>query len=687
MANSTNSTEEIGVPVASPAPSRLKRARRALSGLSLPVLVATMLRLLGIAVSVGSFVSLFLVDKRQLFVASNGMEPRIRTLALAMIAGTFSICALAALVYVAFRYRSDKLARLDRLVRIAAPLAWIWPLPLYFDWAVFNGVGLLRVALAAIWAVGLERTLRTSIAALPENFTLPSWARSSRGLQWSGWIVTLAMCAFFASFCAYYTIMQHHRFGTNGFDLGLFDNLMFNLQHGTWFHATVDRGNLGGNHLQFHANFLAYLFVPFYALHPSSEALLVIQAVVVGAAGIPYYLLAKRKSDSVWIGLLFAALFLGHEGTQGPVFYDFHFLTLGPFFVGWTLYLFETDKRWQLVVCWVLTLLLREDQGAIVGAAALVYLFAGKRPLWALIGGFVGVAWLGLMRFYVMPMNGPGHMFQQHIGIFQGMVAPGSEGFGGVIKTLFTNPAFSLTNLLEMRKAEYLLALGAPFLFLPFRRLRLLFLFAPAALFTLVTVNYAPSVNTRFQYSAYWIPMLILGSLLVIEEWKNEPAGRVRIQAAVWSMLVVGTALSFGGGAFFQQNSFHGGFRKIDFAISQKESRQLEQLRELVRAIPARASVTASETAVPHVSTRKTVHTLRTGLMNPDYILVRNVEVRGGEQGRELLAGVRDGGWGVIKELKDFQLWKRGAPTKDNARALRRVGLHLPPLTPPGGPI
>src|SRR5690606_22103102 len=179
--------------------------------------------------------------------------------------------------------------------------------------------------------------------------------------------------------------------------------------------------------------------------------------------------------------------------------------------------------KWWLVFVWVSALLLREDQGCLLAGAALVYLMRGGRPWWALAGGIVGVAWLALMRFAIMPMNGPPGGFHQHSGIFQAMIAPGSHGFGGVLKTLLTNPPFSLENLLEERKLEYVLALGAPFLLLPFRVRLLWVLFLPACLFTLVTTNYAPSVSTRFQYSMYWVSMLIFGCLVLLGDWASLP--------------------------------------------------------------------------------------------------------------------------------------------------------------------
>jgi len=643
-------------------------------GQALPSLVQSAFRIVGVSLGLPLFFSLLLIDDRKAFVLRNQMSVAARNGTLMAMLGLLLGCILLVVTYLVVRPRPEKFALVSRMTRVALPLAWLWPLPLFFDWKVFEGRGLLRVVVAAVWGFGLERALRSCLGVLPE--TRPR--ASSRNARLASWGVVFACVSYFVYFCIKYTIIEHRRFGTAGFDLGLFDNVMFNLARGEWFHATVDSGNLnGGNHLQYHANFLAYLFVPFYLLSPGSEVLLIIQAVVVGLAAIPFYLLATRKLGSPWFGAAFAYFFLIHEGIQSPVFFEFHFLTLSPFFVGWVLYFFDKGAKWPLLGVWALTLLLREDQGCILSAAALVCLLRRERPLWALMGGVVGVFWLGLMRFVVMPWNGPPGGFHQHSGIFQAMIAPGSHGFGGVIKTLATNPPFSIENLLEARKLEYVLALSAPFLLLPFRVGVLWILFIPASVFTLVTTNYAPSVSTRFQYSMYWVSMLIFGSLLVLGDWAKVPSMRRRVSAAIGAMLVVGTALSFDGGGLFQKNTLVGGFRKIGFAATEAEQERYEELLGLAHQIPQTASLWATESIVPHVSTRRTIRTLRQAGPATDYILVWKNEVRGGEQATTFQRAVATGRYGVVAKTKNFQLWRLGADTEDNRDALRALGIRM----------
>ncbi len=636
----------------------------------------------------GLFSALLSIPELHTFSQTNALTVPLRNAALLHLLGW--ILAVLGVVsgYLVYRRSEEGLTAAHDLVRAVSPLGLLWPFPLYFNWQVFNGGGLLRVVLALIWGLSLERAFRHTFRVFGPFFRRLKAKLPSRFSDRITWVILAGLIVWFATFCAHYTVMQHQRMGTTGFDLGIFDNLFYNLREGEWFRGGVDRDNRGGAHLQFHANFLAYLFLPIYVLSPRAETLLIMQAWIVALSAVPLYLLSRHRLGPV-AGLILAFAYLVHEATQGPVFYDFHFLTISPFFIGWTLYFFDRGAKWPLLGAWICAVLLREDQGAVLGAAALVYLLLGHRPLLAILGGLLGVAWLALMRFYVMPLHAADGSFQQHIGIFQAMVAPGDTGYGGVIKTIVTNPVYSLNNVLEERKLEYLLLLSTPFVLLPFRSPRLLFLFIPAAMFTLGTANYPPPVSKGFQYTMYWMPMLILGSVLKLSEWKSDPALRDRFFAGLTSVLVLSTALGVSGGALFQKNSFTGGFRRIVFEISEEERNRYKELRAVIAKIPPKARLTATEAVVPHVSNRRDAYTLRQGLGKPDYFILWKLEARGGEQARHLLAGLgplETQKYGVVEITENFMVWKRGAPRDRNLMALQSLGHLRDQGRPPRGP-
>ena len=117
--------------------------------------------------------------------------------------------------------------------------------------------------------------------------------------------LTVAVClALFAHF-AYFAMLRHHQMRTEGYDLGIFDNMMWQLTHGGWFRSAPAFGP-EGNHLHRHTTFGAVFLVPIYAIWPRAETLLVLQAAFAASTPIPLYLLGRRLLGSPWLGLLFA---------------------------------------------------------------------------------------------------------------------------------------------------------------------------------------------------------------------------------------------------------------------------------------------------------------------------------------------------------------------------------------------
>lgn len=643
----------------------------------LSLLAALFLRTTGVGMGLGLLHVLLLVPDLAQFSSTNALEPKLRNPALNWMLGWLILTWLGWGVWLLFHRSRSSLEKCVRVAAALGPLAWLWPLPLYLDWRIFQGNGLVRVVLALIWVLCLERSFRATFLLAERPLARVRGWLSQRWSNWAGLALVGGFALWFAIFCSHYSIMQHQRMGTTAFDLGIFDNLMFNLMKGEWFRGGVDVLNEPGtNHLQFHANFLAYLFVPIYMISPRAETMLIIQAWVVGLSAVPLYLLVQHRLNNAIAAAVLSIVYLSHEALQGPVFYDFHFLTLAPFFIGWTLYFFERGWRWPLAISWVITVLLREEMGALIGGALLTYLLMGKRPWVALVGGLLGLGWLALMRFYVMPLHAAKN-FDQHVGYFHAMVAPGEHGYGGVLKSMLSNPVFTLENLLEAKKLEYLLQLMVPFALLPVRSLRQLFMFVFAAMLTLGTTKYPPPISKGFQYTMFWMPLLIVASAIYLSGWKK--ALPHRISAAVAAIFVVGMSLGVNGGALYQQNSFTGGFRRIVFEMSEYEVGRYEELRELLKLVPPEASVTATESVVPHLSNRRDAHTVRQGLGDFEYLVLWHHELRGGQQLDNFVKGLGKFGaqrYGVIAQGKEFQVWKRGAPQTDNRKALRALGLE-----------
>ena len=638
----------------------------------------------GIGASLAAALQFAVYEKTSTFTSTNAMPPGDRRLLLwtALLAG-LAACILPAvyLLWLRTRRSVDKVAR---VARVLSPGLLAFSLPLLFNWRVFKDEPLLLGCAGALFGLSAERLLRRSLATRAWDGCIEWMARVKlafpRVSTWTPRCLVAGMIVAFAWYFAHYTQLHHDRIQTQSWDLAIFDNLMWNLLRGEWFKATPDLGR-EGSHIQYHANFLAYLFVPFYALKQRAETLLVIQAIVCALGAVPVYLLAVHRLGSRWIGVAFAYAYVVYAPLHGPIFYDFHFLTLAPFFVGWVLYFFETHRRGWLIVAWLAAILLREDQSAALSLACLFFLVSGFRTRWAFTLGILSAAWFILMKFVVMPAHRTGGAdAETFTWMYSGLIPQGEFGFGAVLRTILTNPVFVLKSLLVQDKLVYVLKLLVPVLFLPFRNARAWLLLLYPAAFTLLTTNYGPTVQTTFQYASNWTSFVFFASMVTLSSWAALPSGRKRILAAVAALVLTSTVMSVHFGALFQQNTFVGGFKHIKFRISDEDRRNHDDLYALIAQIPQEASVTATETEAPHVSNRADCFTMRFGAEDADYLLINADEVKAGNSKRKMEDALKSGKYGLIDARGRYSLWGKGRPTDQNASfAAKAFGIALTP--------
>jgi uncharacterized membrane protein len=646
-------------------------------------LVASVILLFGVGASLASAFYLSGYDRVLEHTTSNAMNRSSRDDLLVAMVATGAGAVLLGAIFLAVRRFSDiALTSLLRSARIISPLLVAFPLPVLFDYRWTQRNEWAFVLAAGLFGLGLERTLRLSLGAIDWTAIRDSYARSIRrhpGLHAAvpPTLLTL-MVLFAATYLAYFTIMNHYRLGTASWDLAIFDNMMWNLIRGSWFAASPDLGRTG-SHIQFHANFLAYLYAPFYAIYQRSESLLVIQAITIASAAIPIYLIAKRRLGNAWAGLVIAYAYLIHAPMHGPVFYDFHFATLAPFWIAWVVYFYEAERKWWLIVTWICALLLREDTSAVLAAGCLFQLTQGKRVRWALVGGIISALYFVVTKFVIMPLHRTWSDANSFTWMFQGLIPPGETGFKGVLRTLGTNPIFTFNSLLEQDKLTYIIKMMGPVLVLPFRHPRAWILFIPPAMFTLLSWGYKPLYQTFFQYTSNYTTYIFFAACVTMSWWRHRDSvlgeRSLRMPAAILAILATATVYSYSHGAMLQRESFVGGFRQIRFEITKEDRRRHKDLYELIGMIPPTASVAATEMEAPHVSNRRFCFTLRFAYEDADYLLMNLDEARSGTTNAILKSAIATGKYGYVGRRGNFALWKRGGDQSRNNQGKQILGI------------
>ena len=563
------------------------------------------------------------------FVGANTAPTPLRNRMLAWIVegtGAGFLLVLALWPWGRAKARTARVMRTSRLLMPAILPSFAYPLLRVGEWDAFP-----RIAAIAVVAVVAELCFRTAISEISAaRLRVARWMCAAAA-AWSRLldrvrlplstelILVLLGAVGYAIWMSTYTIINHRHFGTMAFDLGAYNNMFYNALHGHPFRCTaIFRQAANWSMLSTHAEFTMYALLPFYALYQNSETLLVLQAVALASGAIPVYRFAARRIPRS-MALLLAFAYLFYAPMHQANFYDVHFQPFGAAFTLWALDFLDLRRLALFSVFFALAIGCREDipVGFVVVGAYLI--LAGQRPRAGALLCAVSAAYFVLIKFVLMPRFGQWWFSD----LYKDLYPVGENSYGGVVKTLITNPAYVFKTLITTEKMTFFLQTVAPLAFLPLRRRLLWMSLLPGAMFTLLTTAYGPTVEISFQYVCYNIPFLFLAAALALALMGQGKAARIQQWGAVCAMAVATLLATNVWGAVPPSSKFKGGFANIgEFRpVTAAERQKRRDLRELAAMVPKYAALAVSEQEHPHVSSRLKCFDLRDSHDGADYIL------------------------------------------------------------------
>ncbi|NIN64222.1 MAG: DUF2079 domain-containing protein, partial [Anaerolineae bacterium] len=175
--------------------------------------------------------------------------------------------------------------------------------------------------------------------------------------------VGLLIVLYIAVFSAL-SVARHDAFETLAYDLGNYDQAVWNTIHGRLLRFT----NVKGLTIRL-AQHVEPILLPvslFYLIYSSPKTLLVLQTVVVALGAWPVYLLAREKLRSEFGGIVFAAAYLLSPALEAANLYDFHAVSLAPTFLLWAFYFLEKEKDSWFIVFSVLAMSCKEEMSLLI---------------------------------------------------------------------------------------------------------------------------------------------------------------------------------------------------------------------------------------------------------------------------------------------------------------------------------
>lgn len=416
------------------------------------------------------------------------------------------------------------------------------------------------------------------------------------------WLIVALMAGLYFSVYQTLSTAQHFALHTHAYDLGIFDQVVWNSSYGRLFANTImsDSPNFLGHHL----SFTLLALVPFYWFWSDPRMLLAVQTVLLIATVVPIYLWAWERLGRAGAVVVSACFFL-YPALGFINLFDFHEIAIAvPFLAGGTYFLLK-GRHGPFLVCLAVALLTKEEIAFVVVAYGLYIALVQRRWGLGLSLAMGGLAYgLAALLWIIPAFQGTDtYFFANRYGYL-------GRSIGEMVVTLVTNPVLVLQHVLTLDKLGFVLRLLVPLALLPVVGWEVTLLALPSLGYLLLSDD-PNMVAIIYQYPAVLIPFLFLGAIegarRLGARW---PGARLGILTALL-VASLGSYYLHGGGPLSRH------YQPWRYQMAGRPERGLT----FMRRIPPEAAVSAQSDLVPHLSQRERIY-LFPELFDADYVLL-----------------------------------------------------------------
>lgn len=413
-------------------------------------------------------------------------------------------------------------------------------------------------------------------------------------------LVLFLLLFVYATFFISYGLQKHFAFQTAGFDLGNYEQAMWNTVRGYPLKITTVKHI--SSRWQAHLEPTLLLFVPIYALFSFPHTLIILQTVIVLLGSIPIFFLARQELASTLAGYIFSSVYLFFPALQGALVFDFHAVTLASTFLSAALW-FLTNRQYQLVtVMLLLAMGCREDIALLVFLmGSYIWLIQHQRRWgWVIMG--LGALWFGTANFVIIPLFSPAG---ENIHLTR--YGRWGASLGQVIGNLLLHPIDAFYFVFSGDRLRYWARLTMPVAFMALLDPLTLLMALPV-----MTVNtlssYPPTYQLdQFHYSVVIVPFVVVASINGLSrlirfaepKFQHIKPGFLRTTLLVMIFFVT---------VIYQTQFGHTPIgRYFTWPIVTEHHHRAETM---LAQIPSQAAVAAQNNLIPRLSRRESVFTL-----------------------------------------------------------------------------
>ena len=439
------------------------------------------------------------------------------------------------------------------------------------------------------------------------------------------------MAALFGSAYALYGLFRHWHFGSNAYDLGIFDQAVWHLSRLEAPASTI-RGvsNLFGDH--FHP--MIALLAPLYWIVPAPETLIVAQAVLLAVSVVPVFIYVRDRLPAGPAYLLAAAYAL-FWGLQRMMAFDVHETAFAPLAIAACILAMERRQWTAFAIAAGSLVLIKEDLiPVLAGFGMFLWVRGERRKGVALIAA--SLLLLVVVIGIIVPSFNDSGQYE-----YTSAITPLVREPWRIPATLVTPPVKLVTAFLWL----------APFLFLPLASP--LILIAVPLMIERFLSSSPNHWGTVFHYSAPFAPILAMSAGDALARLGK---GRQRLITAAAAAMVVLSAVLPGRQPIWRVFA-PGHYRATPMTVTG---------RHVVGLVPPSASVVAQAVIVPHLSERDTIYVFEPRAPDSEYV-VAHTELNpwpndSGEVIQRLVEDRQRRGYVVIYARDGWTLLRRPSP-------------------------
>ncbi|MFI5272213.1 MAG: DUF2079 domain-containing protein [Ktedonobacterales bacterium] len=260
--------------------------------------------------------------------------------------------------------------------------------------------------MAAGQARAADLALRLAARARVALRRLRAYLMTPQGRRALGWTFVLLSVVLLIVFAGQRALVRYQSYSADAFDLGNMNQAVWNTLHGHPFRFT-NRGLdwLGPpTRLGIHVEPVLLLIAPLYLLHAGPETLIALQTVALALGAIPLFLLGLRHLPGhPLVCAALACAYLLTPALLGAMFWDFHPVVLAtPLLVLAVWALDARHYRWFLVAA-VLAALTKEDVAlSLIPLGVYLALWRGK-PRFGAAVALGALGWSALCFLVILP--------------------------------------------------------------------------------------------------------------------------------------------------------------------------------------------------------------------------------------------------------------------------------------------